>query len=78
MMSKQKDKYEKERITHAALVTDNSMLVESCDKLETKRHRLEHELSIKNNKLENIESNYNQTRRLLDEESNKVSCINQS
>ena len=72
MMTKQRQKFDIEKMAHSTLTADNKMLMETCEQLEKKRHRLEHDLQMKEAQLLNMEDSYIQTKKLLDVEIHKV------
>ncbi|KAK2138304.1 hypothetical protein NP493_8102g00000 [Ridgeia piscesae] len=70
--TKQKQKFDVERMAYSAMATDNKLLMETCEQLEKKRHRLEYDLQMKEAQLLQIEEGYTQKKKQLDEQSHKV------
>ena len=70
--TKQKQKFDVERMAYSAMATDNKCLMETCEQLEKKRHRLEYDLQMKEAQLLQIEEGYSQKKKQLEAQSHKV------
>ena len=71
-MTKQRQKFEIEKAAQSTLSTDNKMLMDTCNQLEAKQHRTEHELQMKDARIQHLTDSLAQSKKSLDSESQKV------
>ena len=71
-LDKQKQKVEEEKKSLTSLKNENQSLIESCDALETKRQKLEHEGQTKDTRISCLEGQLNRAQQSLDAEIAKV------
>ena len=71
-MTKQRQKFEIEKAAQSTLSTDNKMLMDTCNQLEAKQHRTEHELQMKDARIQHLTDSLAQSKKSLDSEAQKV------
>ena len=71
-LDKQKRKVEEEKSAQASLKRENQSLIESCDELERKRQKIEHDLQTKEAHISCLEGQLSSAKNSADAESNKV------
>jgi centromere protein F len=71
-LEKQKRKMEEDRQNHMSMIKENKSLIDSCDELERKRLKLEHDLQTKDAHISCLDGQLNHTKQALDAETAKV------
>ena len=72
MVEKQKRSIADEKNAQSVLKKENQSLMTTCEELQRKREKHEHELQTKDSRLACLEGQLAQTKRALEEETNKV------
>ena len=71
-LDKQKRKVEEEKSAQSSLKRENQSLIESCDELERKRQKIEHDLQTKEAHIACLEGQLSSAKNSADVESTKV------
>ena len=71
-LQKQKRKTEEEKSVQSSLEKDNQSLVKSCDELERKLGKIEHEIQTRDSRIGCLEGQLTHTKQALEAETNKV------
>ena len=76
MVEKQKRSLADEKNAQSSIKKENQSLMSTCEDLQRKREKHEHELQTKDSRLACLEGQLAQTKRALEEETNKVNkCL---
>jgi centromere protein F len=71
-LDKQKQKTDEEHRNNSMLKKDNQSLMDSCEDLEKRRQRFEHDIHTKDTRIACLEGQLAQAKKQLAEETNKV------
>ena len=71
-LDKQKQKTEEEHKNYTVIKKDNQSLMDSCEELERKRQKMEHDLQTKDTRISCLEGQLAQSKKQLATEANKV------